>query len=216
VCGAAAPRPSGVRPAHRIGRTDQRDVRPVPGQARRRERRGGRLAGAPEHGESVLERRPLFPEPAKHQVLSLTSPTRRCAVDLSRPAARVVRALDRPLEWRGEPKVIRSDNGPEYISEAGATVGDWPGYSARVHSAWKPQQNADVERYNRTVRYDWFAQTLFDSIEERRRQRPPSLDVQHRTTATPWEAQTYSHSICIGTSESAVGIPHRPKHSPPT
>lgn len=30
----------------------------------------------------------------------------------------------------------------------------------------KPQQNAYVERYNRTVRYDWLAQTLFDSIAE--------------------------------------------------
>ena len=30
----------------------------------------------------------------------------------------------------------------------------------------KPQQNAYVERYNRTVRYDWLAQYLFDSIEE--------------------------------------------------
>lgn len=30
----------------------------------------------------------------------------------------------------------------------------------------KPQQNAYVERYNRTVRYDWLAQYLFESIEE--------------------------------------------------
>jgi len=38
----------------------------------------------------------------------------------------------------------------------------------------KPQQNTYVERYNRTVRYDWLAQTLFDSID----------DVQ--TSATRW------------------------------
>ena len=30
----------------------------------------------------------------------------------------------------------------------------------------KPQQNAYVERYNRTVRYGWLAQHLFDSIEQ--------------------------------------------------
>lgn len=29
-----------------------------------------------------------------------------------------------------------------------------------------PQQNAYIERYNRTVRYDWLAQYLFDSTEE--------------------------------------------------
>ncbi len=27
-----------------------------------------------------------------------------------------------------------------------------------------PQQNAYIERYNRTVRYDWLAQYLFESI----------------------------------------------------
>ena len=30
----------------------------------------------------------------------------------------------------------------------------------------KPQQNAYVERFNRTVRYEWLAQYVFDSLEE--------------------------------------------------
>ena len=30
----------------------------------------------------------------------------------------------------------------------------------------KPQQNAYVERYNRTVRYDWLAQNICDEPEE--------------------------------------------------
>ena len=30
----------------------------------------------------------------------------------------------------------------------------------------KPQQNAYVERYNRTVRYDWLNQYLFSNISE--------------------------------------------------
>ncbi|MBN0727277.1 transposase family protein, partial [Pseudomonas aeruginosa] len=37
-------------------------------------------------------------------------------IDLSLPAERVIRALDQVIEWRGKPKAIRSDNGPEYIS----------------------------------------------------------------------------------------------------
>ncbi len=32
-------------------------------------------------------------------------------VDFSLPAARVIRALDQIIEWRGKPKTIRSDNG---------------------------------------------------------------------------------------------------------
>ncbi len=87
-------------------------------------------------------------------------------VDLSLPAARVVRALDRIIEWRGLPKRIRCDNGPEYVS---ATVQPWAkenGIQLDVIQPGHPQQNAYVERYNRTVRYDWLAQTLFDSITE--------------------------------------------------
>ena len=36
----------------------------------------------------------------------------------------------------------------------------------RAHPVGKPQQNAYVERYNRTVRYDWLAQHIFGSIDE--------------------------------------------------
>jgi putative transposase len=37
-------------------------------------------------------------------------------VDFSLPAERVRRALDQTIEWRGKPRQIRCDNGPEYIS----------------------------------------------------------------------------------------------------
>lgn len=38
-------------------------------------------------------------------------------VDLSLPALRVIRALDKIITWRGKPSVIRADNGPELISD---------------------------------------------------------------------------------------------------
>ena len=44
----------------------------------------------------------------------------------------------------------------------------------------KPQQNAYIERYNRTVRYAWLAQTLFETIEQ----------VQEAATRWLW---TYNH-----------------------
>jgi len=87
-------------------------------------------------------------------------------VDLSLPSARVIRALDQIIEWRGRPKAIHCDNGPEYLSGA---LQEWSARkSIRIDyiQPGKPQQNAYVERFNRTVRYDWLSQTMFGSIEE--------------------------------------------------
>ena len=35
-------------------------------------------------------------------------------VDFSVPAERVIRSLNRIIEWRGKPETIRVDTGPEY------------------------------------------------------------------------------------------------------
>ncbi len=87
-------------------------------------------------------------------------------VDLSLPASRVIRALDQIIEWRGKPCAIRSDNGPEFISKE---LQEW----AKTRSiAWwytqpgNPQQNAYVERFNRTMRYELLNPDLFDSIAD--------------------------------------------------
>lgn len=87
-------------------------------------------------------------------------------IDLSLPAERVIRALNQVLEWRGKPKAIRCDNGPEYISQK---VKDWA-EQLDIRLAYiqpgNPQQNAYVERYNRTVRYDWLNHYQFESVAE--------------------------------------------------
>ena len=36
-------------------------------------------------------------------------------LDLSLPSARIIRALEHIIEWRGKPKAFRLDNGPEHI-----------------------------------------------------------------------------------------------------
>ena len=97
-------------------------------------------------------------------------------VDFSLPASRVVRALDQIIEWRGRPKRIRCDNGPEYISSLLATWVISKGIELMFIQPGNPQQNAYVERYNRTVRYDGLNYYLFDSIE----------DVQNRATQWLW------------------------------
>ncbi len=87
-------------------------------------------------------------------------------VDFSLPAERVVRALNQIIEWRGKPMVIRVDNGPEYIS---ATLAIWAakqGIALTHIQPGKPQQNAYVERYNRTVRHEWLDLYIFETIAE--------------------------------------------------
>ena len=87
-------------------------------------------------------------------------------VDFSLPSERVVRCLNQIIEWRGKPKVIRVDNGPENIS---ATLMLWAenrGIEIQHIQPGKPQQNAYIERYNRTVRHEWLAQNIFETIEE--------------------------------------------------
>ena len=79
-------------------------------------------------------------------------------IDLSLPAGRVIRTLNRIMEWRGKPSAIRCDNGPEYVS---ASVQGWAeenGIKIQFIQPGKPQQNAFVERFNRTVRYEWLSQ----------------------------------------------------------
>jgi putative transposase len=87
-------------------------------------------------------------------------------IDLSLPADRVTRALDQIIEWRGKPKHIRCDNGPEL---AGGVLGRWAsknGIELCFIQPGNPQQNAYIERFNRTVRYDLLSQHLFETINE--------------------------------------------------
>jgi len=87
-------------------------------------------------------------------------------VDFSLPSERVSRALDQIIEWRGKPKVIRCDNGPEYISSHLAQWADKHKIKLEFIQPGQPQQNAYVERYNRTVRYDWLSRYIFDTLKQ--------------------------------------------------
>jgi putative transposase len=87
-------------------------------------------------------------------------------VDFSLPSQRVIRALERHIEWRGKPKVIRCDNGPEYISAETMIWARKQGIEIEYIEPGKPQQNAYIERFNRTVRHEWLSQTLWENLEQ--------------------------------------------------
>ncbi|KQX16432.1 integrase [Ensifer sp. Root423] len=87
-------------------------------------------------------------------------------VDFSLPAERVIRSLNQIIEWRGKPMAIRVDNGPEYVSGKLMEWAEKQGIALSHIQPGKPQQNAYVERYNRTVRHEWLDQHIIESIEE--------------------------------------------------
>lgn len=109
-------------------------------------------------------------------------------IDFSLPAARVIRTLDRIIEWRGTPSSIRCDNGPEYISHILKEWAKKNNIKLIFIEPGNPQQNAYIERYNRTVRYDWLNQYLFDNIHE----------VQEHATRWLWSYNNERPNTAIG------------------
>jgi len=87
-------------------------------------------------------------------------------IDTSLPGERVVQVLERLKSWRGLPEAIRCDNGPELVSQA---LVDWcekNGVDLRHIDPGKPNQNAFIERFNRTYREEVLDAYLFASLDE--------------------------------------------------
>ncbi len=82
------------------------------------------------------------------------------------PAIRVTRVLNQLLEYRGKPSVIRCDNGPEFISHEFVNWAEKRKIRIEYIQPGNPQQNAYIERANKTIRYSWLSKHLFDSLEE--------------------------------------------------
>jgi len=87
-------------------------------------------------------------------------------VDTSLPGERVVRVLDQIKRWRGLPEAIRCDNGPELLSEAFRTWCDDNVVEIRYIQPGKPNQNAYIERFNRTFRDELLSAYLFDDLTQ--------------------------------------------------
>lgn len=70
----------------------------------------------------------------------------------SLPSVRVILVLNQLLEWRTKPTVIRCDNGPEFISHVLVVWAKKNGIRIEYIQPGDPQQNAYIERANRTIR----------------------------------------------------------------
>ena len=119
-------------------------------------------------------------------------------VDFSLPAERVVRSLNRIIEWRGKPQIIRVDNGPEYISGRLLAWAERMGVHIQYIQPGKPQQNAYIERYNRTVRHEWLDQNIFETIEE----------AQEQATKWLWTYNNDRPNMALGGITPAMKLKH--------
>jgi putative transposase len=82
------------------------------------------------------------------------------------PAARVIRVLEELIALHGRPAAIRVDNGPELLAQAFV---DWcadRGIAVHYIQPGKPDQNAYIERFNRSYRTEILDAYLFESLAE--------------------------------------------------
>ena len=117
--------------------------------------------------------------------------TRECVcmeVAFSFPARRVVQALERLIAWRGKPKSIRFDNGPEFVSREVRAWAAAHGIELKYIQPGNPQQNAYVERFNRTVRQEYLEMNDFATLG----------DAQHLATEWLWMYNHERPNLAIG------------------
>ena len=92
----------------------------------------------------------------------------RVVIDTAIPSGRVVRTLEEVAAWRGYPKALREDHGPELIS---ANLAQWceeRGVQLRFIEPGKPSQNAYIERFNRTYRHEVLDAYVFTNLDQAR------------------------------------------------
>ena len=80
----------------------------------------------------------------------------------------MIRVLENLAEWRGYPKSIRMDNGPEFISHKLEQWADKNNVELNFIQPGKPAQNAYIERFNRTYREEVLDLYLFESLTQAR------------------------------------------------
>ncbi len=87
-------------------------------------------------------------------------------IDTSLPGERVTARLDQPVTLHGVPRRLRCDTGPEFVSSAVHAWAEQHGVVLTFIQPGKPNQNAYIERFNRTYRTEVLDAWLFTSLTE--------------------------------------------------
>lgn len=86
--------------------------------------------------------------------------------DTSITSERLIRVFERLQRDHGLPQVLRTDNGPEFLGEAFVQWAKGAGMAIQYIQPGKPNQNAYIERFNRTLRNELLDQHLFVRLED--------------------------------------------------
>lgn len=87
-------------------------------------------------------------------------------IDTSLTSRRIIRVFERLKGQRGLPEVLRVDNGPEFLSHEFVAWAKSVGMFIQYIQPGKPNQNAFVERFNKTYRNEVLDLYLFNDLEE--------------------------------------------------
>lgn len=85
-------------------------------------------------------------------------------IDTSITTTRLVRVFEQLRDQHGLPQVLRTDNGPEFLGEIFTAWAKEAGMAIQYIQPGKPNQNAYIERFNRTYREEVLDQHLFTSL----------------------------------------------------
>lgn len=87
-------------------------------------------------------------------------------VDTSITAKRLIRVFERIRLERGLPDVLRTDNGPEFLSGEFVAWAEAAGMMIQYIQPGEPNQNAYIERFNRTYRNELLDLYMFRNLCE--------------------------------------------------
>ena len=82
------------------------------------------------------------------------------------PSLRVIRVMEQLIELHGKPRALRLDNGPELTAIAFTEWCTSRGIEAQFIQPGKLDQNAFIERFNRSYREEVLSAHLFESIAD--------------------------------------------------
>ena len=126
-------------------------------------------------------------------------------IDTSLSARRVTGELDRLIEWRGKPEVIRVDNGPEFTSIVFEVWARKQGIKLCFIQPGKPTQNTLIERFNGSYRREVLNAHLFMDLNQ----------VRDQTQQWIWDYNNIRPHESLANKPPSVFVKQRENHPLP-